>query len=83
MTEVRPVLLPDLGQGLVEACISSLLVSEGQVVAQLDDVVSVETEKAVVEVTTPWAGTVTKVLVEEGQWVDVGDALLEVTVDDA
>lgn len=83
MTDVRPVLLPDLGQGLVEACINSLLVSEGQVVAQLDEVVSVETEKAVVEVTTPWAGTVSKVLVEVGQWVEVGDTLLEVTVSDA
>lgn len=81
MSDLRTFNLPDLGEGLTEACINSVLLSAGDHVEQFSAIFQVETEKAVVDVTCPWSGTVAEVLVEEGQWVDVGAPLLVMTVD--
>jgi pyruvate/2-oxoglutarate dehydrogenase complex dihydrolipoamide acyltransferase (E2) component len=74
----KKVVLPDLGEGLTEAQITRLLVSEGAAVRQLDPLVEVETDKTVSELTSPWEGHVTRILVAEGDWVEVGDEILEI-----
>ena len=81
MSESRTFHLPDHGEGLTEALIEAVLVSPGDRVEQFAVIFQVETEKAVVEVTSPWAGIVSQVLVAEGQWVDVGAPLLVMEVD--
>ena len=80
MTEVKTVILPDLGEGLTEGQITQILVSVGGQVHRLDPVVEVETDKATSELTSPWEGTVERILVEEGDWVDVGQGILEINV---
>lgn len=80
--DLKSVKLPDLGEGLTEAVVVELLVAEGDTVDMLQPVVLVETEKSVAEVTTKWAGTVSKVHVEVDQWVDVGQELLSLQVDE-
>jgi len=69
--------LPDLGEGLQEAEIVSWHVSEGDHVVADQPLVAVETEKAVVEVPSPQAGHVARLLVRIGQRVKVGAPLLE------
>ena len=81
MRESRTFHLPDPGEGLAEALIEAVLVSPGDRVEQFAVIFRVETEKAVVDVTCPWAGIVSEVLVAEGQWVDVGAPLLVMEVD--
>ena len=81
MSEVKVFALPDLGEGLTEGQITAVLVSAGDTVKLLQPLVEVETDKAVSELTSPWKGTVTKVLVAEGDWIDVGDGIVEITVE--
>lgn len=79
-TSVRVFNLPDVGEGLVEARVVSILVSEGQAVKRFDPVLEVETDKSTVDLTAPWTGTVTKIHVEVGAYVDVGKPVLEIAV---
>lgn len=72
-------LLPDLGEGLTEGEIVRWLVAVGDTVAVDQPVAEIETAKAVVEVPSPFAGTVAKLHAEEGQEVEVGKPLLSVT----
>jgi len=68
--------LPDLGEGLTEGEIARWLVSEGQDVAEDDPLVEIQTDKTTVEIPSPAAGTVTRILVGEGMVVPVGTVLV-------
>src|SRR5436305_10949737 len=68
--------LPDLGEGLTEGEVARWLVSEGQEVAEDDPLVEIQTDKTTVEIPSPAAGTVTRILVEEGKVVPVGTVLV-------
>jgi len=68
--------LPDLGEGLTEGEVARWLVREGQKVAEDDPLVEVQTDKATVEIPSPAAGTVARILVAEGDVVPVGTVLL-------
>ena len=72
--------LPDPGEGLVEADIVTWRVAEGDQVKVNDIVVEVETSKSLVELPIPFAGTVAKLLVSEGDTVEVGAPII--TIDD-
>jgi len=72
--------LPDVGEGLTEADIVSWHVKPGDTVTINQVLVEIETAKAVVELPSPYAGTVTALLVEEGQTVDVGTPIITVDV---
>lgn len=73
--------LPDVGEGLTEAEIVKWHVAVGDTVALNDVLVEIETAKSVVELPSPFAGTVVALLAEEGQTVAVGSAV--VTIGDA
>jgi len=72
----RTFVLPDLGEGLVEAEIRAVLVHEGDVVKEDSPLLEVETDKAQVEIPSPFAGRVEKIHVEPGQTVKVGQPLV-------
>lgn len=82
MTAVRTVTLPDLGEGLTESDLVEWLVAVGDTVTLNQVVAEVETAKALVQLPSPWAGTVAELLVEPGTTVPVGGALLTIAVDD-
>ena len=71
-------LLPDVGEGLTEAEIVAWKVKVGDVIAVNDIVVEIETAKSLVELPSPYAGTVTAILVEEGATVAVGTPIIAV-----
>src|SRR5882762_5200960 len=77
----RPFVLPDLGEGLTEAEIRQVHVREGDVVAEDAPLLEVETDKATVEIPSPFGGRVARVHVQPGQTVKVGEVL--VTFDDS
>jgi 2-oxoisovalerate dehydrogenase E2 component (dihydrolipoyl transacylase) len=70
--------LPDPGEGLVEADIVTWRVAVGDQVKINDILVEVETSKSLVELPTPYAGTVTELLVSEGDTVDVGTPIISI-----
>ncbi|WP_018763690.1 dihydrolipoamide acetyltransferase family protein [Arthrobacter sp. 135MFCol5.1] len=71
--------LPDVGEGLTEAEIVSWKVKPGDAVAINDVICEIETAKSIVELPSPFAGTVSELLVEEGVTVDVGTAIISVS----
>ena len=80
MTELKEFKLPDVGEGLTEADIVAWHVKPGDQVEVNQIIVEIETAKAVVELPSPWDGTVARLLVEEGQTVDVGTPIIAVEV---
>jgi pyruvate/2-oxoglutarate dehydrogenase complex dihydrolipoamide acyltransferase (E2) component len=68
--------LPDLGEGLTEGEIARWLVAEGQEIAEDDPLVEIQTDKATVEIPSPYAGTVLRILVAEGEIAPVGTELV-------
>lgn len=74
----RDFLLPDLGEGLTEGRVVGWLVAVGDDVTVDQAVVEIETEKAVSELPSPFAGTVTALHADVGEEVEVGRPLLTV-----
>ena len=72
----RTFVLPDLGEGLIEAEIRAVLVHEGDVVKEDSPLLEVETDKAQVEIPSPFAGRVERIHVQPGQTVKVGEPLV-------
>jgi pyruvate dehydrogenase E2 component (dihydrolipoamide acetyltransferase) len=71
--------LPDLGEGIVEVELRRWLVREGDRVTEHQPMLEVETDKAVVEVPSPRAGSVLRIQRREGETVRVGEVLLTIT----
>jgi pyruvate dehydrogenase E2 component (dihydrolipoamide acetyltransferase) len=71
--------LPDVGEGLTEAEIVAWKVKPGDTVAINDVLCEIETAKSLVELPSPFAGTVTELLVPEGVTVDVGTPIISVS----
>lgn len=69
--------LPDLGEGLPEAEIVAWHVAEGDSIKTDDLLVSVETAKAVVEVPSPYTGTVARLHAKAGDVVETGAPLVD------
>jgi pyruvate dehydrogenase E2 component (dihydrolipoamide acetyltransferase) len=68
--------LPDLGEGLTEGEVARWHVTEGQEIAEDDPLVDVQTDKATVEIPSPHAGTVLRIVVAEGEVAPVGAVLV-------
>lgn len=69
--------LPDLGEGLQEAEIVAWHVGPGDHVVADQPLVSVETDKAVVEIPSPRSGHIARLAAEPGDLLEVGDVLVE------
>jgi pyruvate/2-oxoglutarate dehydrogenase complex dihydrolipoamide acyltransferase (E2) component len=75
--------LPDLGEGLTEGEVARWLVQEGQEIAEDDPLVEIQTDKTTVEIPSPAAGVVSRILVQEGDVVPVGTVLVVIGEDGA
>ncbi len=71
-------LLPDVGEGLIEAEIVTWKVKVGDEVKINDVVVEIETAKSLVELPSPYAGVVEALLVPEGETVPVGTPIIRI-----
>ena len=70
--------LPDVGEGLTEAEIVQWRVAPGDTVEVNDVLVEIETAKSLVELPSPFAGTVGELLAPEGDTVTVGAAIITI-----
>jgi 2-oxoisovalerate dehydrogenase E2 component (dihydrolipoyl transacylase) len=80
MSDLKEFKLPDVGEGLTEADIVRWHVHPGDQVTVNQIIVEIETAKAVVELPSPYAGTVADLLVPEGATADVGTPIISVHV---
>ncbi|MBN2125503.1 MAG: 2-oxo acid dehydrogenase subunit E2 [Deltaproteobacteria bacterium] len=72
----RPFNLPDLGEGIHEGEVLAILVSVGDSVKEGDPIMEVETDKAAVEIPSPYDGKVEEIRVKPGDVVNVGDVMM-------
>ena len=68
--------LPDLGEGIHEGEVLAVPVEVGQEVKEGDIILEVETDKAAVEIPSPFNGRVQEILVKPGDIVKVGDVMM-------
>ena len=66
---------PDVGEGIAEAEIIRWLVKEGDAVKEDQDLLEVETDKAILTLNSPYTGKVTKLHGKAGDIIKVGDVL--------
>ena len=69
---------PDVGEGIHEGRVVEWLVAEGETVAEDQPLLKVETDKAVVELPSPGAGTVLKLHAPADAAIEVGDVLVTI-----
>lgn len=81
MAEKKTFKLPDLGEGLPDATIVEWFVKEGDTIRLDENLVSMETAKAVVEVPSPVSGKVLKLAGAAGDIVVTGNMLAEFEID--
>ena len=70
--------LPELGEDITSGDVVIVLVHDGDVIAANDNVVELETDKAVVEIPCSYAGKIAKVYVTKGETVNVGQPVLSI-----
>ena len=75
MTSIQ---MPQLGETIVEGTILKWLKREGDAVTRDEPLFEISTDKVDTEVPSPVAGTVTRILVDEGATVPVGTIVMEV-----
>jgi len=80
MNQIAYFDLPDVGEGLTEAEIVSWKVKVGDTVSVNQIIVEIETAKSLVELPCPFAGTVSELLANEGDTVNVGSHIIAVAV---
>jgi len=73
--------LPDVGEGVAEGELVEWLVEPGDAVEEDQAVAKVETDKALVDVPSPYNGTVKELLVEACEMVPVGDVIMVYNVE--
>ncbi|MDX6309044.1 MAG: hypothetical protein QOI06_2090 [Nocardioidaceae bacterium] len=71
--------LPDVGEGLTEAELVTWMVKVGDTIKVNDIICEIETAKSLVELPSPYAGTVTRLMVSEGETVAVGTPIIAVS----
>jgi pyruvate dehydrogenase E2 component (dihydrolipoamide acetyltransferase) len=75
---IREFRLPDPGEGLVEADVVTWRVAVGDTVQVNDILLEIETSKSLVELPSPYAGTVRELLVAEGETAEVGAPIIAI-----
>src|SRR5690554_765139 len=78
---VKEFAMPDLGEGLTESELVSWNIAVGDTVELNQVIAEVETAKALVQLPSPFAGTVSKLYVGEGTTVQVGSPIIAIEVD--
>ncbi len=69
------IILPEMGEGVIEGTLSRWLVNEGDRIEQFAPIAEVETDKVTTETTSETAGVILKLCVNEGQTIPVGTVL--------
>lgn len=75
---LREFKFPDVGEGIAEGEIVRWLVKEGDSVKEDQDLLEVETDKALITLNSPYTGKVTRLHGKEGDIIKVGDVLTTV-----
>ena len=70
--------LPDLGENIASGDVVKVLVAIGETLVEDQPVIELETDKAVIEVPSSITGTITEILIQPGETLAIGQAILKV-----
>jgi len=72
------ITLPEIGEGIDEATIINIFVSPGDIIKKEQSVVEIETDKAALELPSPVDGTISEILVSNGDVIKIGALIAKV-----
>ena len=75
---MTPLLVPQLGNEIIEAEVAEWLKAEGDAVEKGEPIMSISTTKMTFEMEAPESGTLAKIIAPEGEIVEVGATLAEI-----
>ncbi|KAJ9444490.1 Lipoamide acyltransferase component of branched-chain alpha-keto acid dehydrogenase complex [Diplonema papillatum] len=78
--QVKTFPLADIGEGIKEVEVLSWYVKEGDEVEEMDKICEVQSDKATVELSTPYTGKVVKIYTQPGSMQQVGSGLIDIEV---
>ncbi|GAA6015146.1 hypothetical protein JCM10207_003617 [Rhodosporidiobolus poonsookiae] len=81
MGQVKPFVLADIGEGITECEIVKWLVKPGDTIEEFDPLVEVMSDKASVEITSPFSGKIAKLAVNAGDMLRVGSVLCDIEIE--
>ncbi|GAA6015161.1 hypothetical protein JCM10207_003622 [Rhodosporidiobolus poonsookiae] len=81
MGQVKPFVLADIGEGITECEIVKWLVKPGDTIEEFDPLVEVMSDKASVEITSPFSGKIAKLAGSAGDMLKVGSVLCDIEVE--
>jgi pyruvate/2-oxoglutarate dehydrogenase complex dihydrolipoamide acyltransferase (E2) component len=76
------IILPAMGEGIIEAEVTRWLVREGEPIEQDQPVVEVATDKVDSELPSPGSGTIHKIMIKEGDTAKVGQVMALISTSD-
>jgi pyruvate dehydrogenase E2 component (dihydrolipoamide acetyltransferase) len=80
---VKEVRIPEISENVTTGKVVAVLVHPGDDVEANDPLIEFETEKAVVEIPSPFGGRVTEILAKEGDELKVGDVIAKIDTEEA
>ncbi len=75
------IVIPKMGESIIEATITKWLKKEGDIIGEEDPIVELATDKVDSEIPSPVDGTITKILYNEGDVVPVGEIIAIVQIE--
>lgn len=78
MAEVYKLIVPRIGEGAHQVRIQRLLKAVGDNVLEDENLAEVETDKAVLEISAPISGTITKIFFRQGETAKVGEVFVHI-----
>ena len=78
---IKEVRLPEISENVESGDVIKVLVAVGDTIAVDQPIVELETEKAVLEIPSPYAGKVTEVLVKVGDTINIEQVIIKVDTD--
>ncbi|EOD19118.1 3-methyl-2-oxobutanoate dehydrogenase, partial [Emiliania huxleyi CCMP1516] len=79
-SSAQPFMLADIGEGIAEVEVLQWFVKPGDTVDQFDRICEVQSDKATVEISSPYVGTIESLEYEVGSIAKVGTPLLHISV---
>lgn len=80
LSQVMDITLPDLGENIESADVVTMLVKVGDKIEKDQGIIEIETDKATVEVPSPYSGEVVEIFIKQGMKAKVGETLLKLKV---
>ncbi len=75
---IKDVSIPDIGENITEGTVIDILVAEGDLVKEEQGLIEFETDKAVVDIPSPFIGRVSEILIAKGDTISIGKVIIKI-----